>query len=312
MYDTIIIGAGPAGISAAIYAKRANLNVLVLFNDNNNNINDDIKIENYYGFQNGISLKDLKQNGINQAKNLGVELENCEVTSINNVVDSFEVETPKKSFNAKTIIIATGTKKQELNIKGLKEFEGRGVSYCAICDSFFFKNKTVSVIGNGEFALSEIKTIKNVTNDIKILTNGEKTSDLINEYINGTYLNDEKSYDGEKNIKIINKKIKEIIGDTKVKEVLFEDGTKINSDGIFVATNEADGTDLAKILGLTLYKDRYIKVNENMETNIKGVFACGNITGGLLQINKAVYEGAKAGLEANKYIKNILGGKNNG
>lgn len=306
MYDMIIIGAGPAGISAAIYAKRANLNVLVLFNDNNN-ISEDIKIENYYGFQNGITLKELKQNGINQAKNLGVELENCEVTSINNVIDSFEVETPKKSFNAKTIIIATGTKKQELNIKGLKNFEGRGVSYCAICDSFFFKNKKVSVIGNGEFALSEIKTIENVTNDITILTNGEKTSDLINKYIN-----DGKSYDSVRKIKVINKKIKEIMGDTKVKEVLFEDETKIDTDGIFVATNEADGTDLAKILGLTIYKDRYIKVNENMETNVRGVFACGNITGGLLQINKAVYEGAKAGLEANKYIKNMLGGKNNG
>ena len=282
MYDVIIIGGGPAGVSASLYTKRSNLNVLLIYNDISN-VEKAHKIDNYYGFPEGITGPDLFNNGLEQAKNLGVEVLKSEVTGIENQGVSFKVETPTQGYNAKTVIIATGNKKNSPQIKGIKEFEGKGISYCAICDSFFFRNKRIGIIGNGNFALSEAKILKNVTNDITIFTDGhalEKTTEF----------------------NVNNKKISEIIGENKVSGIKFEDDFIEELDGIFIALGEASAIDFAKTLGI-ITEGTNIKVNENMETNVKGIYACGNITGGLLQVNKAVYEGAVAGLAATKYIK---------
>lgn len=282
MYDVIIIGGGPAGVSASLYAKRSNLNVLLIYNDISN-VEKAHKIDNYYGFPEGITGPDLFNNGLEQAKNLGVEVLKLEVTGIENQGVSFKVETPSQGYDAKTVIIATGNKKNSPQIKGIKEFEGKGISYCAICDSFFFRNKRIGIIGNGNFALSEAKILKNVTNNITIFTDGhalEKTTEF----------------------NVNNKKISEIIGENKVSGIKFEDDSIEKLDGIFIALGEASAIDFAKTLGI-ITEGTNIKVNENMETNVKGIYACGNITGGLLQVNKAVYEGAVAGLAATKYIK---------
>lgn len=282
MYDVIIIGGGPAGVSASLYAKRSNLNVLLIYNDISN-VEKAHKIDNYYGFPEGITGPDLFNNGLEQAKNLGVEVLKSEVTGIGNQGFSFKVETLSQGYDAKTVIIATGNKKNSPQIKGIKEFEGKGISYCAICDSFFFRNKRIGIIGNGNFALSEAKILKNVTNDITIFTDGhalEKTTEF----------------------NVNNKKISEIIGENKVSGIKFEDDSIEELDGIFIALGEASAIDFAKTLGI-ITEGTNIKVNENMETNVKGIYACGNITGGLLQVNKAVYEGAIAGLAATKYIK---------
>lgn len=285
IYDIIIIGAGPAGISASLYAKRANMNVLVIYKGTSN-LENATKIENYYGFPDGITGQDLYNSGIMQAKNLGVDFRVSEVTSIEYQQDCFNVKTPGNEYNAKSVIISTGNKKLKPNIKGINEFEGKGISYCAICDGFFYRNKKVAVIGSGEFAFSEAKMLSNVVKDITILTNGEQIKSVRN------------------NFKINTKKIKEIVGSEKVEKIVFEDLTEIDIDGIFIALGEAGANDFAKTLGIITENDN-IKVNENMETNVPGVFACGNITGGLLQVSKAVYEGAKAGLSAVKYVKEI-------
>lgn len=289
MYDVIIIGAGPAGISAALYAKRANLNVLVIYKGISN-VEKAEKIDNYYGFVNGISGKELYNNGIKQAKNLGVEFYIEEVTAIEIGKEGYIVDTPNKKYIGKTIVISTGNKKVTPNIKGLKKFEGKGISYCAICDAFFYKNKNIAVIGNGEFAITESKILKNVTNNITILTDGQVTSFNYNEF------------------NVENKKIKEIVGEVRVEKIIFEDNTELSIDGIFIAMGEAGAIDFARSLGI-LIDNNDIKINEKMETNLPGVYACGNITGGLLQISKAVYEGAVAGINAAKFIK---GGKENG
>ena len=285
MYDIIIIGAGPAGISASLYAKRANMNVLVIYKGTSN-LENATKIENYYGFPDGITGQDLYNSGIMQAKNLGVDFRVSEVTSIEYQQDCFNVKTPENEYNAKSVIISTGNKKLKPNIKGINEFEGKGISYCAICDGFFYRDKKVAVIGSGEFAFSEAKMLSNVVKDITILTNGEQIKSVRN------------------NFKINTKKIKKIVGNEKVEKIVFEDLTEIDIDGIFIALGEAGANDFAKTLGIITENDN-IKVNENMETNVPGVFACGNITGGLLQVSKAVYEGAKAGLSAVKYVKEI-------
>jgi len=172
MVDVVIIGAGPAGISAALYAKRANKNVLVIYNGESN-LEKAEKIDNYYGFENGITGKELYDAGIRQAKNLGVEVKEEEVLNLELTLDGFAVKTVDNVYEAKTCIIATGNKKLRPNIDGILEFEGKGVSYCAICDGFFYRKKNVVVIGNGKFAVSEARDLENIVADVKILTDGK-------------------------------------------------------------------------------------------------------------------------------------------
>ena len=284
MYDVIIVGAGPAGISAGLYAKRANKTVLVLYNGESN-LEKAHLIDNYYGFEKGISGQDLYQTGIEQAKNLGIDVKKEEVLYIQKEED-FKIKTEKQEYEGKTLILATGNKKLKPNIKGILEFEGKGISYCAICDGFFYRNKNVVVIGSGKFAISEANDLKNVTNNVKILTNGEKM-EIPTEF----------------DTKI--EKIKEIKGDGKVREIEFEDGSSLAVDGVFVALGEAGSADFAKKMGVLTAGDNII-VNENMETNVEGLYSCGNSTGGLLQVCKAVYEGAKAGLTAVNYLNSNL------
>lgn len=284
MYDVIVVGAGPSGISSAIYAKRGGLNVLVLYNGVSQVEKAD-KIDNYYGFVDGITGEELYKNGIKQAQNLGIDVKNQEVLDIEMQEDfKYNVKTKEETYNTKSLIIATGNKRTRPNIKGILEFEGKGISYCAICDGFFYRGKNVVVIGNGDFAVNEAKHLANVVNSIKILTNGLEMPN--NEFETDTRI------------------IKEIHGENKVQEIEFVDGSKIDVDGIFIAEGIAGGVNFAKKLGIAVDNENII-VNESMETNIKGIYACGNLTGGLLQINKAAYEGAKAGLAAIKYVKNF-------
>ncbi len=283
MYDLIVIGGGPAGISAAIYAKRANLNVLVLYTMESQLLKAH-KIDNYYGFVNGISGQELYNNGIGQAQNLGVHLVNEEVTDIAGGDGEFVVKTFTNEYQAKSVVIATGNKKIKPDIKGIDEYEGRGISYCAICDGFFYRNKKIAVIGNGRYAISEANDLKNIAAEITILTNGEKMAE------DSGYI-------------VKTAKISEISGDDgRVSKVIFEDNTELPVDGIFIAIGQAGGGDFAKKLGI-LMENGNIQTDENMETNIKGIYVCGNLAGGLLQVNKAAYEGAVAGLAAVKYVK---------
>lgn len=282
MFDSIIIGAGPAGISASLYLKRANKNVLVLYYGQSE-LEKAHKIDNFYGFPNGISGNDLYQNGINQAKNLGVEVLQEEVLNVLMNEDfCYNVITNNNTYVAKTIIFATGNKKLKPNILGIDKFDGLGVSYCAICDGFFYRKKNVVVLGNELYAISEAEELLNVTPNVTILTNGKEMKD-------------------KTDISVNTKKIKEIQGDERVNAILFEDGTKIDVNGVFVAEGIAGGSNFAKKLGIYIDGDKIV-VDNNMQTNVPGVFACGNLVGGLLQINKAAYEGALAGLAAVKYI----------
>ena len=285
MYDAIVIGAGPAGISASLYLKRANMNVLVLYYGESE-LEKAHKIDNFYGFINGIEGKELYENGIEQAKKLGVDVLEKEVIDIEITENNyFKVKSSNENYEAISVIIATGNKRVKPSIKGINEFEGKGISYCAICDGFFYKNKNVVVLGDGQFAVSEANDLKNIVNSVKILSNGLEAPNT-NEY------------------EVITDKINEIKGEKRVEQIEFENGKTIEVDGIFIAQGIAGGSDFAKKLGVISDNDNIV-VSENMETNIKGLYACGNLTGGLLQINKAAYEGAKAGLTAVSYIKEV-------
>lgn len=284
MYDVIIIGAGPAGISASLYTKRNNLKTLVIYNDKSSLEKTD-KIENYYGFENGIDGKTLYNTGIKQAENLGIEVKNEEVIKIEMETEGFSVTTIENKYNAKVIVLATGNKKNKPNIKGIQEFEGKGVSYCAICDGFFYKNKEVVVIGSGNYAVSETNDLVNITKQITILTNGEKAPEIRAD-----------------NVKVNEKEIKEVRGNDKVEEIEFKDNTTLKTDGVFIAEGVAGTSEFAKKLGIVTLNNKVV-VNEKMETNIPGIYACGDCTGGLLQISKSVHQGTIAGLEAIKYLR---------
>lgn len=284
MYDTIIIGAGPAGITAGIYAKRGNLETLIIHNCESA-LQKATKIENYYGFIDGITGDKLYYNGIRQAEKLGIDVKNEEVLKIEFCADGFKVITNVKTHPTKSIILATGTKKNAPKIKGIKEFEGKGISYCAICDGFFYKNKTVAVVGNGSYAVSEANDLINIVSKLIMLTNGAERPQIRGD-----------------NVEINSKPIKEFAGQDKIEKVEFNDGTDLKIDGAFIAQGSADSSDFARKLGIIL-NDNKIKVDENMETNIKGIFACGDCIGGTLQISKAVDDGMVAGLSVIKYLK---------
>lgn len=282
MYDVIIIGAGPAGISASLYTTRANLKTLVLYSDLSA-LEKTNEIENYYGFDKKIDGKELYLRGIGQAKNIGADVRKEEVIKIEKIDEEFLVASSENSYQSTVVILATGNKKNKPKIKGIDTFEGKGISYCAVCDGFFYKNKNVCIIGSGPYAIAEANDLIPIVNHITILTNAEKPPEIRAE-----------------NVSIDTKLIKEIQGDEKVRSIEFEDESKIEIDGIFIAQGVAGSIEFARKLG-AIIKENAIVVNEKMETNIKGLYACGDCTGGLFQISKAVYEGMIAGLETIKF-----------
>ena len=276
MYDVIIIGSGPAGISAGIYLKRAKKNVLII-SKGNSALEKAEKIDNYYGVL-SVSGKELYELGIEQAKALDIHIENDEVTNIS-FENNFIVTTVNRQFESKYVIIATGTNRKTPNIKGIKEFEGKGVSYCAICDAFFYRNKDVAVLGNGNYAIHEASHLKPIAKSVIILTNGK-------EIVENRSMQE---------FEIEETPIREFRGTNVIEEIEFDNNNTKKIDGVFIAIGTASSTDLAKKIGAVV-KNNNIVVDENMETTVKGMYACGDCTGGLLQVNKAVYEGAKAAL----------------
>ncbi|NMA84979.1 MAG: NAD(P)/FAD-dependent oxidoreductase [Epulopiscium sp.] len=285
MNDLVIIGKGPAGISAALYTARAGLKTTIIGKDNGALAKAE-KIENYYGFENPITGNQLIADGIAQAKRIGSEVISDEVVGIG-YDGNFVVKSNNGQYKAKSIIIATGSNRSAPKINGLSEFEGKGVSYCAMCDAFFYKDKDVAVLGCCEYALHEAMELLPVAKSVTLVTNGVEPIDKFPSNI------------------IINKKeIASLEGDQTLNTIRFSDGSSISTAGLFIAVGVAGSSDLAKKLGAET-KDTKIIVDENMATNIPGLYAAGDCTGGMLQIAKAVYEGAKAGVEVIKYIRSL-------
>ncbi|MDD4700024.1 MAG: NAD(P)/FAD-dependent oxidoreductase [Oscillospiraceae bacterium] len=285
MSNVIIIGNGPAGISAALYTSRAGQNTTIIGKDEGS-LKRAEKIENYYGFAEPITGSSLVSQGILQAKRIGVKFVSDEVVGIS-YNGKLVVQTKDNEFTADSVIIATGSSRTTPKIKGLKEFEGHGVSYCAVCDAFFYKGKDIAVLGNGEYAVHEAAELIATSKSVTLLTNGMELNAEVPE-----------------GIAVNTKEIESFGGDGVISEVKFKDGTSLAISGVFVAIGVAGSTDLAKKIGAET-DGKKIVVDENMATTVPGLFAAGDCTGGMLQVAKAVYEGAKAGTEAIKYIRNI-------
>jgi thioredoxin reductase (NADPH) len=284
MSEVIIIGSGPAGISAALYTVRAGIKTTVI-SKSGGSLTKAEKIENYYGIENPISGNELISTGISQAKRLGVEIITDEVVSIG-YDGKLTVKTKNSDYRAESVILATGSSRSTPKITGLADFEGKGVSYCAVCDGFFYRGKDVSVFGAGDFAISEAKELLPIAKSVTLLLNGQPTPENIPD---GVIVNEQvvDSFIGQDGI---------------LSDVKFKDESSISVSGVFIAIGVASSTDFAKKLGAQTEGTKIV-VNENMETNIPGLYAAGDCTGGLSQISTAVSEGAIAGTQVIRYLR---------
>lgn len=276
MKKVVIIGTGPAGISAALYTVRAGLSTTIIGKDGGALQKTD-RIENYYGFAQPISGAELLSQGEQQAARLGAQIIKEEVVAIR-YADPFVVETTKGSYPADYVLLATGSPRSAPKIPGLKELEGRGVSYCAVCDAFFYRGKKVAVLGHSAYALHEVQELLPVAAGIILLTNGTNPQVML-----------------PPEVQVDTRPISSLYGENKIEGVEFQQGDALPLDGLFVAYGSAGSTDLARKLGVTLDGNRILTDPKTMATNVPGIYAAGDCTGGLLQISKAVYEGALAG-----------------
>lgn len=289
MKDVIIIGKGPAGISAAIYLKRAGLDVLVIGKDYGALTSAD-KINNYYGFEHIISGKELVESGIKQAENLGIEILNQEVVGITKN-ERFEVKTPDSTYESNLVLLATGKKRSEIKIPGFGRLKGKGISFCAVCDGFFFRGKKLALIGSGDYAAAELEELKRFTEDITVFTNQMPITTRNFNTDTG----------------IVTDKILSIDGEDRVEKIVTEGG-EYPVDGVFVAIGTASAADFATKIGVMTDKDRII-VDQNYMTNLEGLYAAGDAIGGLSQIAKAVADGALASVDMIKKAKLLKKGK---
>lgn len=281
--DVIICGSGPAGIQAALYIKRANLSVMVIGKDGGSLSRTD-KVANYFGVAT-LSGPELLAIGHQQLSDHKIPLVQEEIIGLHMELEGFSVITDKNTYTAKAVILATGSPRVTTKLKGIKELEGKGVSYCAICDAFFYRNKAVGVLGHGEYAAHEAAELINVAKQVTVYTNGLAPQGHFDPRV------------------ILNTtKLKAIIGEDKVQAIEFEDGTQEILSGVFVAFGSASSVDLAVTLGVAVENNKIV-VSKAMETNVPGLFVAGDCTPGLMQISKAVGDGCVAGIQAVAYIR---------
>lgn len=279
-YDIAIVGSGPAGLSAALNAKIRNKS-FIIFGDSNlsSKIEKAPKVNNYLGFTLG-SGKDLLNSFKEHLDKMGIEIVNERINNIYSMGDYFALMVNQKMYEARAVILATGTEYTR-PLKGEEAFLGRGVGYCATCDAPLYKGKKVTIISYHEEGEEEANFVSELANEVFFVPMYE-----------GDYkLND--------NIKIISGKPIEIIGNSKVSRVLFDDGKELDTDGVFLLKNAVPPTQL--VPGLEI-EDGHIKVDRLMRTNIKGCFAAGDCVGKPYQYIKSAGEGNVAALSAVSYL----------
>ncbi len=300
-WDLIIIGAGPAGLTAGIYGARSGLKTLILEEKTPGGAAAESPlIENYPGFP-AISGRELIDKMVEHCKKFEVPINELEkVVELDLKGERKVVKTDRATYTASAIIVASGCHYRELGVPGENEFRGRGVSFCAVCDGAFFKGRRVIVLGGGNSAAVSALYLSNLASNVKL---AHRRDTLRAEEALAKDLQ-------ERNVELLwNTEIKEIKGDVKVKSVvLFNNKTgetkEIEMDGVFVQVGEVPNTQFAKEVGVEVDKGGYIIVDERQRTNINGVYAAGDVTTGpVKQVGTAVGQAIVAATEAFGYIK---------
>ena len=299
MYDVIIIGAGPAGLTAGMYCSRGGKKTLILGNVYGSQQSMGGFYENYPGFPEGIQGIELSERMVAQAEKYGAELHEEVVVKVVSLNGVFRVRTESWEYQARALILATGARHRNLSIPGEEEYATRGVSYCAYCDGALFRNKTVAVIGYGNGAARAVLYLAGLCARVHLLNVRE---DLVAEAI---YLDRIKSLTNvvaTPGVEPIS-----ILGDGFVTGVEFRARGKVRTlkvDGVFVEMGVSPNVELAADLGVELTKGGFVKVNRlTQETNIPGVFAAGDVTGGRMQVTTAVGAGTSAAISAMRHIQ---------
>lgn len=302
MYDVIIIGAGVAGISAAIYAKRSNLNVMIIEKESpGGQINKTATVENYPGFVK-IDGPELAYKLFEQLQNLKIEYKALEVNEIIDNKDYKKIITNKDIFKTKTVIIATGRIPKKLGKENEEKLYGKGISFCSICDGNLYKNKNIAVIGGGNSAVEESLYLSSLASNLTLIHRSENLradEKLVNDIKSKSNINI--LYNTEvKKFNIDNNKLSSI----EIKTNDERDSKILKIDGVFVFIGYEPASNFLENLNI-LDENKYVLVNSKMETKIPGIYACGDIIKKeVYQIVTAEAEGAIAAIFAKKYIEN--------
>lgn len=300
-YDVVVIGAGPGGMTAALYASRANLSVAMIDRGiYGGQMNNTAAIENYPGFK-SIMGPDLAQNMYDSSVNFGAEYVYGTVSSIEDHGDYKIVKTDEDELQAKVVIIATGSEYKKLGIPGEHEYGGKGVSYCAVCDGAFFKNKDVVVVGGGDSAIEEASYLAGIVNHVTVIHRRDQ--------LRAQKVIQDRAFANDKIDFIWNSNVKEVLGDdnkvtgVKVVNNQTNEVSTVKTSGVFIYVGLLPMTDAFKNLNIT-DKDGWIKTNDQMETAVPGIYAIGDVRQkDLRQIATAVGEGGIAGQQAFKYVE---------
>jgi thioredoxin reductase (NADPH) len=301
-YDLIIVGAGAAGLSAGIYGVRSGLKTIVLEEKLAGGTTGDAPwVENYPGFPN-ISGTELAQKMVAHAKSAGVKISEFEKVFKMDLKDERKVvETDKGTYEARVVIIASGSEYRHLGVPGEKELRGRGVSYCGLCDGPFFKNKRVLVAGGGNSALMTALYLAHIGSDVKVAHRREafRAEEALIQALKSA-----------ENIEVLwNSEIKEILGDKMVRGVrVFNNKTGENRelpfDGVFIQVGETPNSETAKEAGVSVNENNYVVIDGLQHTNLEGVYAAGDVTNHpVKQIGTAVGQGITAAIEAFVYVR---------
>jgi thioredoxin reductase (NADPH) len=301
VYDMIIIGAGPAGLTAAIYSSWLGLGTVVLeAGVAGGKAFEASRVENFPGFEEGIKGRELTEKMRKQAVRFGAEIMQAEeVVGLHLSGEIKRVTTRKRTYLGRAVIIATGTQKRKLMVPGETEFLGRGVSYCAVCDGPFFRNARIAVIGNSQEAATDALFLADIAKSVTLVTQGKELN------VEGTLAS---RLRGRSNVEIINGQVVAILGEQILKSIRIikkDSQREVEKDvnGVFISLGGVPMTEVVKRAGLNADKNGCLTVDRMQRTNVDGVYAAGDCTCGGMQVVTAAGEGAMAAMRASAYVR---------
>ena len=298
MYEVIILGGGPAGLSAALYSSRYNMKVLLLTDLVGGIITQSIEVENYPGTEKATGME-MMQSWKKHAEKFGAEIKQEKVLEIFKEGSIFKVKTTKKIYEAKAVIIATGARHKYLGVAGEKEFAGKGVSQCPTCDGMFFKDKVVAVVGGGDSALRGAQVMLQYAEKLYVIHRRDE--------FRAEPIIVDKVRNNPKTELVLGRTVKEIKGEERVTAIVLDNDKEIKLDGVFIEVGSVPNTEIAEKLGVGL-EDSLIKVNADQSTSVGGVYAAGDLTTSsnkFRQVITAAAEGAIAAESVFEYNNRV-------